>query len=122
MEEMLGGVRITYLGHATFRFVTPGDEQIIIDPFLTENPQTPDDLKRVGELDTILVTHGHFDHLGDAAVLARDRGAALRADLDRLVTQALIPERAARLQLRDPKGAAAGMLAEWEAFKASWSR
>ena len=56
------------------------------------------------------------------AVLARDRGAALRADIDRLVTQALIPERAARLQLRDAKGAAAGMLAEWEAFKSSWSR
>ena len=56
------------------------------------------------------------------AVLARDRGAALRADLDRLMTQALIPERAARLQVRDPKAAAAGMLAEWEAFKASWSR
>jgi L-ascorbate metabolism protein UlaG (beta-lactamase superfamily) len=49
---MLGGARITYLGHATFRFVTPGDEQIIIDPFLTENPQTPDDLKRVDDLDT----------------------------------------------------------------------
>jgi hypothetical protein len=56
------------------------------------------------------------------AVLARDRGAALRADLDRLVVEALIPERAARLQVRDPKPAAAGMLAEWEAFKSSWSR
>jgi hypothetical protein len=55
-------------------------------------------------------------------VLARDRGAALRADLDRLVVQAIIPERAARLQIRDPKPAAAGMLAEWEAFKSSWSR
>ena len=57
-----------------------------------------------------------------AAVLARDRGAALRADLDRLVVQAIIPERAARLQVRDSKQAAAGMLAEWEAFKSSWSR
>lgn len=56
------------------------------------------------------------------AVLARDRGAALRADLDRLVVQAIIPERAARLQVRDSKPAAAGMLAEWEAFKSSWSR
>jgi hypothetical protein len=56
------------------------------------------------------------------AVLSRDRGAALRADLDRLMVQAIIPERAARLQIRDPKQAAAGMLAEWEAFKSSWSR
>ena len=56
------------------------------------------------------------------AVLARDRGAALRADLDRLMVQAIIPERAARLQVRDSKPAAAGMLAEWEAFKSNWSR
>ncbi len=42
VEQMLGGTRITYLGHATFRFVTAGGEQIIIDPFLTDNPQTPD--------------------------------------------------------------------------------
>jgi tetratricopeptide (TPR) repeat protein len=56
------------------------------------------------------------------AVLARDRGAALRADIDRLVVQAIIPERAARLQVRDSKPAAAGMLAEWQAFKSSWSR
>ena len=56
------------------------------------------------------------------AVLSRDRGAALRADLDRLVVQAIIPERAARLQVRDARQAAAGMVAEWEAFKSSWSR
>jgi hypothetical protein len=36
--------------------------------------------------------------------------------------QAIIPERAARLQVRDTKQAIAGMLAEWEAFKTSWSR
>jgi L-ascorbate metabolism protein UlaG (beta-lactamase superfamily) len=76
VEQMLGGARITYLGHATFRFVTPGDEQIIIDPFLTENPQTPDDLKRVGELDTILITHGHFDHFSDVMPLQGQTGAA----------------------------------------------
>jgi len=75
MEQMLGGARITYLGHSTFRFVTPGDEQIIIDPFLTNNPQTPEDLKRVGELDTILITHGHFDHFDDVESLAAQTDA-----------------------------------------------
>ena len=98
MEEMLGGTRITYLGHATFRIVTPGDEQILIDPFLTDNPATPDDLKEIGELDTMLITHGHFArpqrqfrqirkdrpgrglrpgiiHPDDAASFARDRFA-----------------------------------------------
>ncbi len=75
MEQMLGGARITFLGHATFRFVTAGGGQIIIDPFLTENPQTPDDMKRVGDLDTILITHGHFDHFSDVEPLAGQTGA-----------------------------------------------
>ena len=75
MEQMLGGTRITYLGHATFRFTTAGGEQIIIDPFLTDNPQTPDDLKHVGELDTILITHGHFDHFSDVEPLVGQTGA-----------------------------------------------
>jgi hypothetical protein len=56
------------------------------------------------------------------AVLAPDRGAALRADLDRLVTQALIPDRAARLTARDRRQAVASMTSEWEEFKANWSR
>ncbi len=82
MEEMLGGTRITYLGHATFRITTAGDEQIIIDPFLTDNPQTPDELKQVGELDTILVTHGHFDHIADAVPLAQQTGATVVANFE----------------------------------------
>src|SRR3712207_5390258 len=73
---MLGGARITFLGHATFRLVTPGGGQIIIDPFLTENPQTPDDMKHLGDLDTILITHGHFDHFSDVLPLAGQTGAA----------------------------------------------
>lgn len=56
------------------------------------------------------------------ATLARDRGAALRADLDRLVVQAIIPERANRLGTRDRSQAITGMLSEWESFKASWAR
>jgi L-ascorbate metabolism protein UlaG (beta-lactamase superfamily) len=76
VDEMLGGTRITFLGHATFQLVTAGGEQIIIDPFLTENPQTPDELKRVGELDTILITHGHFDHFSDVMPLQGQTGAA----------------------------------------------
>jgi hypothetical protein len=57
------------------------------------------------------------------AILAEDRGAALRADLDRLVKQAIIPERAAKVAPRnDPKDAQAAMQAEWDAFKKVWSK
>ena len=56
------------------------------------------------------------------AVFAQDRGAELRADLDRLVTHAIIPERAAHLQTMDARQTEGGMLNEWTAFKAGWSR
>jgi hypothetical protein len=57
------------------------------------------------------------------ATLADDRGAALRADLDRLVTTALIPERAAKLAQRgDLKETMTAMTREWETFKKTWSK
>ena len=56
------------------------------------------------------------------ASLSRDRGAALRADLDRLVVQGIIPERAVHLEPKDPKLATGIMLGEWEALKAAWSK
>ena len=51
------------------------------------------------------------------ASLAPDRGAALRADLDRLVLQLLVPDRAR--VLGQPVDA---VRAEWERFKESWAR
>lgn len=56
------------------------------------------------------------------ASLAPDRGATLRADLDRLVVQGILPDRAARLPGRDHAQALAGMMGEWEAFKGRWAR
>src|SRR5918993_3648854 len=79
---MLGGTRITYLGHATFSAVTPGAERIIIDPFLTDNPTTPEEHKEVGDLDTILITHGHFDHFADAIPLAQETGATVISNFE----------------------------------------
>ena len=82
MEEMLGGNRITYLGHATFRITTPGGQQILIDPFLTDNPQTPEDLKEIQDLDTLLITHGHFDHFADAIPVAQQTGATVVSNFE----------------------------------------
>jgi hypothetical protein len=54
------------------------------------------------------------------ATLGRDKGAALRADLDKLVTQGIIPDRAARQPARDRRQALASMTTEWENFKKIW--
>src|SRR5438046_1936244 len=61
----------TWLGHATFIIDTPGGKRIIMDPWVTTNPSCPSDAKRVGDLDLMLITHGHGDHTGDAVAIAR---------------------------------------------------
>lgn len=69
----------TWLGHATFLFRSPGGKRILIDPWLETNPSTPDSLKKVRELDLLLVTHGHSDHAGDAVAVARATNARVIA-------------------------------------------
>jgi L-ascorbate metabolism protein UlaG (beta-lactamase superfamily) len=57
---------ITWFGHATVRLTLPDDRVIFIDPWLTDNPVCPDNLKDPPRCDMLLLTHGHFDHVGDA--------------------------------------------------------
>jgi len=52
--------------------------------------------------------------------LARDRGVALRADLDKLMTQGIIPDKAAKAPARDRRQTAASLATEWENFKRIW--
>jgi L-ascorbate metabolism protein UlaG (beta-lactamase superfamily) len=70
---------ITWLGHATFLLRTPSGTRIILDPWVSTNPSTPESAKKVGEVDLMLVTHGHSDHTGDAIPIARATGAQVVA-------------------------------------------
>jgi L-ascorbate metabolism protein UlaG (beta-lactamase superfamily) len=63
-------VQITYLGQSTFRFVTPESKIVLIDPWTAGNPLCPEDEKEVREVDLVLITHGHHDHLGDIFSIA----------------------------------------------------
>ncbi|GAB4252857.1 MAG: metal-dependent hydrolase [Acidobacteriota bacterium] len=65
------GVRITYLGHATFLFRTPAGRHLLIDPWVENNPACPAEAKELPGLDTVLITHGHADHFQDAVSLAK---------------------------------------------------
>lgn len=64
-------VTITWLGHAATKIGTPNGKTILIDPWLQENPSVPENLKRIDTLDLMLITHGHFDHMGDAVTVAK---------------------------------------------------
>jgi len=62
-------LKITWLGHACFT-LDDGNQKIVIDPFLTGNPVAAVPIETLN-VDAILVTHGHGDHLGDAIPLSR---------------------------------------------------
>ena len=65
---------ITWLGHATFVLTSPSGKRILIDPYLTSNPSCPKGQKETDELDLILITHGHHDHLTHEQVFQARRG------------------------------------------------
>jgi L-ascorbate metabolism protein UlaG (beta-lactamase superfamily) len=71
MKMNLNGIKITWLGHATFRIESPGGKTIIIDPWVMANPMCPEDQKSFEKIDVMLCTHGHGDHIGDAVALAK---------------------------------------------------
>jgi L-ascorbate metabolism protein UlaG (beta-lactamase superfamily) len=68
---ILKGIKLTWLGHATFRVETPGGKTVIIDPWVMGNPACPASEKNVKKVDVILCTHGHGDHIGDAVEIAK---------------------------------------------------
>lgn len=65
-------VAVKYLGHSTFLFTTPGGQRLLIDPWVQSNPACPPEHKTIESLDTMLITHAHFDHMQDAVPLAKE--------------------------------------------------
>jgi L-ascorbate metabolism protein UlaG (beta-lactamase superfamily) len=67
----LNGIKLTWLGHATFRMETPGGKTILVDPWVMGNPMCPASEKNPQQVDIMLCTHGHGDHIGDAVEIAK---------------------------------------------------
>lgn len=67
-------IKLMWLGQSAFRLTTLSGKVIVIDPWLLGNPTTPEKYKKLenlGQVDLIVLTHAHGDHLGDAAPLAQ---------------------------------------------------
>lgn len=77
-------MKLTHLGHACFSVVLPqkcGGARLLFDPFLTSNPLAQSAGFSPGkvEADYVLISHGHFDHIEDAAAVAIRTGAKVIA-------------------------------------------
>lgn len=71
---------LTWLGHGTWLIATAG-HNILVDPFLDDSPTAP---VKSGDVtaDYILVSHGHFDHVADAAKIAQRTGATVVSNFE----------------------------------------
>jgi L-ascorbate metabolism protein UlaG (beta-lactamase superfamily) len=67
------GTKLTWLGHSTFVIETGAGSRLLVDPWVMGNPACPDQLKDPGDIDAMLITHAHFDHIGDAVELAKQK-------------------------------------------------
>ena len=70
---------ITWLGHATVLVQTPAGANILIDPFIEHNPKYPREFELPSKLHSILLTHGHGDHISDVVPVAKRHGSTVVA-------------------------------------------
>ena len=76
--------QLTWYGHSGFKIVTPAGKTFFIDPWLT-NPvfkKGKEELAALKDVDLILLSHGHSDHVGDAVEIGKKTGAKLVANFD----------------------------------------
>jgi L-ascorbate metabolism protein UlaG (beta-lactamase superfamily) len=86
--------RIKWISHAAFQITTGKGKVIYIDPWL-DNPLSTSKLDDVKEATLVLVTHDHFDHVGQAAEIVKKTGGLLVANVEtarRLKSEAQIPD------------------------------
>ena len=65
---------LKYYGHSAFELYVDG-KKILIDPYLS-NPLSPVKASEIRNVDLVVLTHGHGDHLGDAEVILRNNPKA----------------------------------------------
>lgn len=82
--------QLQWYGQSAFKLTTPSGQVLLIDPWITNpvNPTGKADLAKLDRVDLILITHGHFDHVGDAAAIAQKTKAKLVSTAD--LGQALV--------------------------------
>ncbi len=73
-------MKIKFFGHSCFKIES--DYNFIVDPFLESNPIAKYEEDELKNLDYILVTHGHGDHLGDTLNISKKYGATVISNFE----------------------------------------
>ncbi|RJP15638.1 MAG: metal-dependent hydrolase [Candidatus Abyssobacteria bacterium SURF_5] len=73
----MGNGTVKWNGHANFEVTSANGKKILIDPWFEGNPSCPTPLSEVYSADYILVTHDHFDHLGNTVEIAQKTKAVV---------------------------------------------
>src|SRR5215216_4642178 len=76
--------QLTWYGQSAFKIVSPAGKVLLIDPWLT-NPvydKGKDELSSLNDVDLVLVSHGHSDHVGNAVEIGKRTRAKLVATFD----------------------------------------
>ena len=111
-------LNITFLGHSGF-VLGDGSQAMAIDPFLTDNPvavQKPEEIR----CQMIVLTHGHADHIGDAAQIAKANDAVVAGAYE--ITEYMGEQGVEKVEPMNPGGRIAtdfGFVALTQAFHSS---
>jgi len=89
--RLLKGTRVTWLGHATVLVQLLNGINLLIDPFIEQNPKYPKGFVLPEKIDCVLLTHGHVDHIADAAPIAKKYGATVVAMVEPEIAENTVP-------------------------------
>lgn len=73
-------MEVIYHGCAAFEFTDDDGNTILVDPWISDNPHAKKSVKEFTDVETIFVTHGASDHLGDAPQIAKQNDAPMLCD------------------------------------------
>jgi len=81
-RSLTDSMKVTYYGHSCFGLAV-NEHNILFDPFITPNELARNkvDVSEI-EVDFMLITHGHFDHITDAVSIAKRTNCRVIANFE----------------------------------------